>query len=200
MGCYADMAASSPPRRRTAEIQAFPDLESGSALLEFRAQRSDCEIVMPRILIADDSAGSRRALRGLIQGNGWEVCGEAEDGLSAVEKAAILKPDLVILDFRMPNLNGLEAGRVIHAADPSLPLLLFTLYPVGSPLLELTRGAGFRGALAKGEGIFALSEAIEVLLRGKTFFLSASESRLSDSTDATEDTTKGLNVKRNPTT
>ena len=66
---------------------------------------------MARILIADDSAASRQALRSLLRGNGWEVCGEAEDGLSAVEKAAILKPDLVILDYRMPNLNGLQAGQ-----------------------------------------------------------------------------------------
>jgi CheY-like chemotaxis protein len=51
---------------------------------------------MARILIADDSEASRSALRSLIQGNRWEVCGEAGDVLSAVEKAAILKPDLVI--------------------------------------------------------------------------------------------------------
>jgi CheY-like chemotaxis protein len=56
---------------------------------------------MPRILIADDSSASRRALRNLIEGNGWEVCGEAEDGLAAVERIAVLKPDLVILDFTM---------------------------------------------------------------------------------------------------
>lgn len=155
---------------------------------------------MPGILIADDSAGSRRALRGLIQGNGWEVCGEADDGLSAVEKTAVLKPDLVILDFRMPNLNGVEAGRIIHSADPSIPLLLFTLDPVESALQELARGAGFRGALAKGEGIFTLSEAVEVLLQGKTFFLSASRSRSNDSSEAGEDAAKNLKATRNPTT
>jgi DNA-binding NarL/FixJ family response regulator len=131
---------------------------------------------MPRILIADDSKASRHALRNLIQGNGWDVCGDAEDGLSAVQKTAILKPDLVILDFRMPNLNGLQAGQIIHTADPSVPLLLFTMDDIGPPLQELARQSGFRGALAKGEGIFALSEAIEVLLQGKTFFLPASES------------------------
>ena len=65
---------------------------------------------MARILIADDSAAARRALRNLVEWNDWEVCGEAEDGLAAVEKAAILKPDLVILDFSMPKLNGLQAG------------------------------------------------------------------------------------------
>ena len=129
---------------------------------------------MPRLLIADDSAASRRALRNLIEGNGWEVCGEAEDGLAAVEKTAILKPDLVILDFRMPNLNGLQAGQKIHIADHRIPLLLFTLDGIAPPLEELARRAGFRGALAKSEGIFALSQAIEELLQGRTFFLTAS--------------------------
>jgi two-component system chemotaxis response regulator CheY len=148
---------------------------------------------MARILIADDSEASRLALRSLIQGNGWEVCGEAGDGLSAVEKAAILKPDLVILDYRMPNLNGLQAGQAIHSAGPNVPLLLFTLDGIVPPLVELALEAGFRGALAKSEGIFALSEAIEALLQGKTFFLSASESRSraisqNDSTDTTGET------------
>ncbi len=106
------------------------------------------------------------SLRHLIQGNGWGVCGEAENGLAAVEKAAALKPDLVILDFRMPNLNGLEAGQIIHAADPNIPLLLFTLDNVDTRLQDLARAAGFRGALAKSEGIFALPEAIRSFTSG----------------------------------
>jgi DNA-binding NarL/FixJ family response regulator len=129
---------------------------------------------MNRILIADDSAASRRALKNLLEGNNWEVCGEAEDGLAAVEKVAILKPDLVILDFGMPKLNGLQAGHTIHTSYPSVPLLLFTLEKIERPLENLARAAGFRGALSKGEGIFALSQAIEDLLQGKTFFLTAS--------------------------
>jgi DNA-binding NarL/FixJ family response regulator len=129
---------------------------------------------MPRLLIADDSAASRRALRNLFEGNGWEVCGEAEDGIAAVEKTAALKPDLVILDFRMPNLNGLQAGQTIHTAHPRIPLLLFTMDGIDRPLEELARAAGFRGALAKSEGIFVLSQAIEELLQGKTFFLATS--------------------------
>jgi DNA-binding NarL/FixJ family response regulator len=129
---------------------------------------------MPRILIADDSSASRRALRNLIEGNGWEVCGEAQDGLAAVERTAVLKPDLVILDFRMPNLNGLQAGQMIHTAHPGIPLLLFTLDRIDGPLEGLAREAGFWGALAKSEGIFALSQAIEELVQGKTFFLTAS--------------------------
>jgi len=154
---------------------------------------------MPRLLIADDSAASRRALRNLLEGNGWEVCGEADDGLAAVEKVAILKPDLVILDFRMPKLNGLQAGQTIHTADPHIPLLLFTMDRIQRPLEELARAAGFRGALAKSEGIFALSEAIENLLQGETFFLTASRTMLTadshdDSKKATEEAKKKLKV------
>ena len=157
---------------------------------------------MPRLLIADDSAASRRALRNLIEGNGWEVCGEAEDGLAAVEKTAILKPDLVILDFRMPSLNGLQAAQMIHTADPRIPLLLFTLDGIAPPLEELARRAGFRGALAKSEGIFALSQAIEELLQGKTFFLTASGTMPvnshHDSKSATEEAKKRLNATGQP--
>jgi DNA-binding NarL/FixJ family response regulator len=160
---------------------------------------------MPRLLIADDSAASRRALRNLIEGNGWEVCGEAEDGLAAVEKTAVLKPDLVILDFRMPNLNGLQAGQTIHTTDPRIPLLLFTLDEIAPPLEELARRAGFRGALGKREGIFALSQAIEELLQGKTFFLTASGTMSSanshyDCKSATEEAKKKLKPIREPAT
>lgn len=158
---------------------------------------------MPRLLIADDSAASRRALRNLIEGNGWEVCGEAEDGLAVVEKAAILKPDLVILDFGMPKLNGLQAGLAIHTDDPRVPLLLFTLERIERPLEDLARGAGFRGALSKGEGIFALSQAIEELLQGKTFFLGASATvspadSHDDSKSAPEEAQKKLKTMRKP--
>jgi DNA-binding NarL/FixJ family response regulator len=160
---------------------------------------------MTRILIADDSAASRRALRNLIEGQGWEVCGEAEDGLAAVEKTAVLKPDLVILDFRMPNLNGLQAGQTIHTAAPRIPLLLFTLDGIAPPLEDLARRAGFRGALAKSEGIFALSQAIEELLQGKTFFLTSTGTRSPansdhDSKSATEEAKKRLKAVRKPAT
>jgi DNA-binding NarL/FixJ family response regulator len=158
---------------------------------------------MPRLLIADDSAASRCALRNLLEGNGWEVCGEAEDGLAAVDKTAVLKPDLVILDFRMPNLNGLQAGQTIHAADPRVPLLLFTMDRIEGPLEELARRAGFLGALAKSEGIFVLSQAIEELLQGKTFFLTASGTRSTahshdDSAGPTEEGKRNLKANVNP--
>ena len=70
--------------------------------------------------------------------------GEAEDDVVAVEKTAVLKPDLVILDFRMPNLNVVEAGQMIHTANRRIPLLLFTLDGIAPPVEELAFRAGFR--------------------------------------------------------
>jgi DNA-binding NarL/FixJ family response regulator len=136
---------------------------------------------VPRILIADDSPASRQALRNVLETSGWEVCGEAENGLEAIEKAATLKPDLVILDWSMPKMSGIAAARTIQAADPQMPLLLFTLDKIVPALADEARGAGFRGALAKSEGVFALTQAVEDLLKGKTFFLTESNVSVSES-------------------
>jgi YesN/AraC family two-component response regulator len=66
---------------------------------------------MLRILIADDHEVARRGICALLESHaGWEVCAEAKDGRDAVELAASLKPDIVLLDIGMPNLNGLEAA------------------------------------------------------------------------------------------
>ena len=66
-----------------------------------------------RILIADDSLIIRRTLKSELLNAGFEVCGEAEDGRAAVEKALELKPDLVVIDLMMPRLSGLAASREI---------------------------------------------------------------------------------------
>src|SRR6201982_2630995 len=76
---------------------------------------------MLRILIADDHEVARRGIRSVLEAHpGWEVCAEAKDGRDAVELAASAKPDLVLLDIGMPNLNGLEAARQILAKNPNL--------------------------------------------------------------------------------
>lgn len=69
---------------------------------------------MCRILVVDDNEPLRRGIQRLIRSRkGWVVCGEAADGLEAVEEAKSLRPDLIIMDVSMPNMNGLEATRVI---------------------------------------------------------------------------------------
>jgi DNA-binding NarL/FixJ family response regulator len=88
-----------------------------------------------KILIADDKRHIRQELRNLIEGHqGWEVCTEAGDGVQAVNRAMQFKPDLIILDLAMPDLNGFEAARQISEALPGVPILMLTLY--ASPQVE----------------------------------------------------------------
>jgi|HubBroStandDraft_6_1064221.scaffolds.fasta_scaffold444761_1 CheY-like chemotaxis protein len=82
-----------------------------------------------RILVVDDSQATRRVLSALISSH-WTVCGTAENGRVAVRKFRDLKPDLVLLDLVMPDIDGIEVGRRMHAIDPSIPLILFTLSDV----------------------------------------------------------------------
>jgi len=80
----------------------------------------EAPISMARILIADDYDAARRAIRRLLEGRpGWEVCGEATDGLGAMLKTAELKPDLVILDLALCMIDGLTAAGEISAAMPA---------------------------------------------------------------------------------
>src|SRR5207302_8730802 len=81
-----------------------------------------------RILVADDHEVVRRGLCALLQAQpDWVICGEANDGREALEKAQKPKPDVVILDIDMPSLNGLEATRQILKSNPQTKLLLLTL-------------------------------------------------------------------------
>jgi len=80
------------------------------------------------VLIVDDSANVRAQIRVQLERSGFEVCGEAADGLEAVEKAPQLKPDLIILDLSMPRMHGIEAARELSKACPSVPIILYTLH------------------------------------------------------------------------
>ena len=81
------------------------------------------------ILIVDDNAVIRRMVRTEFEDiAGWEVCGEAENGWEAIEKARELKPDLIVLDLAMPIMNGLEAAPVLKGMLPAVPIILFTLH------------------------------------------------------------------------
>ena len=124
---------------------------------------------MTRILIADDSPPVRRGLRTLLGLNSdWQVCGEAVDGADAVEKAHQLAPDLILMDFSMPRMDGVQAAREIAKSGTDTPILLFTLN-LSTQIMEMARNAGFRGAISKSE-ISKLPHAIKALQRGETFF------------------------------
>src|SRR5437899_2523080 len=93
-----------------------------------------------RILIADDQPTLRSLLRRELERTGsFEVCGEALDGVDAVAKAERLRPDLIILDLRMPVMNGLEAASVIERVLPSVPIVLFTLTDTPEVKLQAAR-------------------------------------------------------------
>ncbi len=126
---------------------------------------------MTRILIADDSPPVRRGLRTLLGLNSdWQVCGEAVDGADAVEKAHQLAPDLILMDFSMPRMDGVQAAREIAKSGTNIPILLFTLN-LSTQIMELARNAGLRDAMSKAE-MSKIPYAIRALQRGETFFYS----------------------------
>ena len=117
-----------------------------------------------QILIADDSGTVRRILRHFLQDRrGVKVCGEAANGLEAVEKARLLRPDLVLLDLAMPEMNGVEAASVLKKMMPSLFIIVFTMYSedIGR---SLTAAAGVDLVLSKPDGMKALADAVEALV------------------------------------
>jgi DNA-binding NarL/FixJ family response regulator len=125
-----------------------------------------------RILVADDHEVVRYGVRVLLEGHaGWEVCAEAADGRDAVDKAVTLKPDIVILDIGMPNLNGLEATRQILRTTPQARVLILTMHESEQVVREVLE-AGARGFLLKSDAGRDLIAAVEALQRYKTFFTS----------------------------
>lgn len=116
-----------------------------------------------RVLIADDNPWIRKGLRSLIEQHAdWHVCAEATDGVQAVEIAKQLHPDFVVLDFRMPEKNGLEAGREILKATPGVPMILVTFYGT-TELAQEAAKAGFRGVVSKSE-LMSIDEVIQAAI------------------------------------
>ena len=125
---------------------------------------------MLRILIADDHEVARRGIRAVLENHaGWAVCGEAKDGRESVELAAATKPDLVLLDIGMPNLNGLEAARQILTILPDVAILILTMHDSDNVVREVLR-AGARGYLLKSDAGRDLVAAVEALQNQRTFF------------------------------
>jgi len=116
-----------------------------------------------RILVADDHALLRQGIRSLLEARlGWQVVGEAVNGREAVEKAAQLKPDLVLLDITMPELNGIEATRQILKAVPETEVLILTMHESEKTMREVLQ-AGARGFVLKSEAPSDLLSSIQAL-------------------------------------
>jgi DNA-binding NarL/FixJ family response regulator len=120
--------------------------------------------------VADDHDVMRRGVRELLgEHAGWEVCGEACNGRQAVEQAITLRPDIVVLDLGMPELNGLDAARQIKKAVPRTEVLIFTMHETDQ-LVRDVFAAGALGYVLKSDAARHLVNAIESLAAHKPFF------------------------------
>jgi DNA-binding NarL/FixJ family response regulator len=114
-----------------------------------------------KILIVDDVEAARWAMRIALQAKGYIVCGEAVDGADAIKKAADLQPDLIVIDLKMPLMNGVEASTILRRRFPTIPVVLITLYDVGQNVVS---AAGISAVLSKQDGITGLPDVVHHLL------------------------------------
>jgi DNA-binding NarL/FixJ family response regulator len=129
------------------------------------AQASQSALDKPRtILIADDNETVRKTLRRVLERETeFKVCGEATDGLEAVAKANELTPDLLLLDVKMPRLNGLEVAGILRYRQPKIRIMMVTMY-AEELNKTLTSLFGIDAVFSKSEGVTKLIERVENLL------------------------------------
>jgi DNA-binding NarL/FixJ family response regulator len=121
-----------------------------------------------RILVVDDRAPVRQGLRLLLRNHpAWEICGEAMNGLQAIEQNRLLKPDLVVIDVAMPVMNGSDASLAILKCFPGVLILLYTSY-LTDELIAVARSTGIGGRVSK-DTMPLVIDALEALLRGEEF-------------------------------
>ena len=122
------------------------------------------------MLIADDHPVVRRGLTALLSTvDGFEVVGEAADGEEAVREAQLTRPDVVLMDVRMPDLDGVEATRRIRKAVPDTAVLMLTMYDDDATVFTAMQ-AGARGYLLKGAEQDDIADAIRAVVRGQAIF------------------------------
>jgi DNA-binding NarL/FixJ family response regulator len=116
------------------------------------------------VLIVDDSQVVREVMRDFFETQAdWKVGGEAGDGVEAIQKASELKPDLILLDFSMPYMNGIEAASVLKKMLPDVRIIAFTMFAdaLGS---KLSSAVGVDLVVPKAEGLTVLAKALESLM------------------------------------
>ena len=124
---------------------------------------------MVRILLVEDNAMMRSLLRAALEKpKGWAVVGEAEDGRRAVETWDEHTPNVTVIDFVMPEMNGLDAGRSLSRQHPESPVLMVTIDP-SKQLQEEAKKAGIKGLCHKAD-LGSIVKAVEALLKGGTYF------------------------------
>jgi DNA-binding NarL/FixJ family response regulator len=115
------------------------------------------------ILIVDDEPAIRKGTRKFLESETqYEVCGEAVDGVDAIEKARDLRPDLIILDMSMPRMNGLQAARVLRKEMGNVPIILFTMHLSAVSSAEVH--ACVSSVVCKTDGLVTLVKQVDALL------------------------------------
>ncbi|MET0531774.1 MAG: response regulator transcription factor [Microvirga sp.] len=126
--------------------------------------------MMTRILIADDHDVVRSGVRTILEGHGgWEIVGEARDGKEAIDRALATRPDIVVIDYGLPLINGVEVTRQIRSRLPGVEVLIFTMHDTDSLIRDVLE-AGARGFLLKSDAMQFLVAAVESLTAHKPFF------------------------------
>jgi DNA-binding NarL/FixJ family response regulator len=139
------------------------------------------------VLLAEDHAVVRQGLRTLLETEGsFEVVGQAQTGREAVQLAAALRPDVILMDIAMPVLNGLAATRQILAANSAAKILILSAHS-DDEYFERTTAAGAAGFLEKQTSAEILTKAIHEVARGHTFFSPAIARRMADGRNRTLD-------------
>jgi CheY-like chemotaxis protein len=117
-----------------------------------------------RVLVVDDTDHVRTMLVDMLQLDGFEVCGEAGSGNEAIGAAARLDPEVIVMDYKMPGMDGLEASKAIREQRPQQPIILYTAY-LDPALEEEARQAGIAICIGKVEGLGRLERHITELAR-----------------------------------
>lgn len=149
-----------------------------------------------RILVADDHEVVRQGMRALLEVRpGWEVCAEAANGREALELAKQMKPDVVVMDISMPELNGLEATRQILKALPRTEVLILTLHE-SEQLVRRVVESGARAYVLKSDAGRSLVEGVAALSQHRSFFSSKIAAVIVESYLKRGETTGGTNRSR----
>lgn len=163
--------------------RVFPDLSSERIVPRRRASPRATLRVVLKVLLADDHTIVREGLRALLASDaGIEIVGEASNGLEAVQLAERTKPDVVVMDLAMPELNGVDATARIRAASPSTQVVVLSMHATAAHVRPALK-AGARGYLLKGSGLSDLLRAIRSVAGGEAFFSPAVASLLLESGD-----------------
>lgn len=119
-------------------------------------------------VIADDYPTLRQTIKEILEGKGFRVVGEASDGVEAVRLSRELKPNIVVLDISMPQLNGIDAARAIQMTSPNTKIIILTIHS-GRPYLLESLVVGVSGYITKSKAASELLEAIDAVSKGEIY-------------------------------